>query len=72
MATIGEEIEEWMKQYNKESIVGKYIMNQLAAAQFFKAEQIWKFVKEQPEITKEQYLKALDRGMDGRGLIDDD
>ena len=59
MTTIGEEIEKFKEEYNSGDIVHKYIMHTILLMDEFKITQELKWLKEQPEITREQYLKAL-------------
>lgn len=50
--TIGEEIEKFKQDYEKGDKIHKFVVGNLAAAEFFKAEQIWNYIKSQPEITR--------------------
>jgi len=59
MVTIGEEINEWIEKYNKSDIVGKYLMHTILLLNEFKIKKQLEYLKTQPEITKEQFNKAL-------------
>lgn len=59
MATLGQEIEKFKEEYNKGDIVHKYIIHTILLMENFKISQELDWLKEQPEITREQYLKAL-------------
>lgn len=60
MTTLKENIEAWKNEYNDGDIVHKYIMHTILLMEHFKIEQIKEWVEKQPEITREDYLKALD------------
>lgn len=59
MATIGEEIQKWKDEYNNGDVIHKYIMHTVLLMEKFKIEQEYEWLKTQPEITREEYLKAL-------------
>lgn len=52
--TIGEEIEKFKQDYEKGDKIHKFVAGNLAAAEFFKAQKIWEYVKSQPKITREE------------------
>lgn len=61
MATIGEEIKTWEREYMEGDAVHRYVMHTLLLLQSFKVEQELLFLKTHPdlEVTREQFEKAL-------------
>lgn len=53
MITIGEEIENFKREYEKGDKIHRFIAGNLAAGEFFKAKQIWEYIRSQPKITRE-------------------
>lgn len=51
--TLGEEIEEFKQRYTAGDKITKWCLGNIAAAEYFKSEQIWKFIQSQPKITKD-------------------
>lgn len=56
MTTIGEEIDAWKKEFESADNDHKYWMQQLAAAQHFKAEKIWEYCKN-VNVPKPKYME---------------
>lgn len=56
MPTLGEEIDAWIKKFEESDNEHRYWMLQIAAAEYFKAEKIWEYVKDK-KIPKPDYLK---------------
>ncbi len=61
MLTIDEKINAFKKQYKEADIIGKYQLQQMAIADMNKAHRIWEFIKEQEEITEQQYFRAIEK-----------
>lgn len=59
--TVQEEIDEWIDKYEKSDIVSKYLYQQIAALDKFKADQIWEYVKTQETISNKEMLEALEK-----------
>jgi len=61
MTTIGESVEQWKKEYEAGDIVHKYLAKVILTLEKFEADKKQEFLNTQPEITREQYLEALDK-----------
>lgn len=60
MTTIGESIDQWKKEYEAGDTVHKYLEKTILILEKFEVERKLEFLNTQPEITREQYIAALD------------
>lgn len=59
--TLGEEIDEWKAKYEKGNNVDKFLMQEIAAGEHFKYDQIWEFLRNQELVTNKEMLEALEQ-----------